>query len=305
MSAVITVDKETGEVLQPADLPMEAYLIPENAEAMVAQANASQRAAFGHHWRTAAMVYAWTDDLERGRPKKNAAKLQHFSFREFAKLGIRGLENARTVSKYRRAWEAAIDAGLCTEAVKGQPVMLPAVEFQPAAKLPANFSSESNEWYTPPVYIRSVRNVLGEIDLDPCSCEKANETVMAAQIFTIEDQSQDLEWHGRVFMNPPYGTTEDKESRAGLFCRKLISEYEAGRVSEAIILVNSVHSQKWQKPLYNFPVCFVDHRIEFVDQLGNANPNPTFGNIFVYLGRDAEKFAAEFSAHGYVMEPVR
>ena len=305
MSSVITIDRETGEVLPSGQSGLESYVIPDDADAMVVQANASQRAAFGHHWRTAAMVYAWTYEAKGGRPEKTGIKIDQFSIREFAKLGIRGLENRITVTKYRRAWEQAVAQGLCGEAVPGQAVALPAVEFQPAAKLPANFSSESNEWYTPPLYIRSVRNVLGQIDLDPCSCEKANQTVMAERIFTIEDQSENLEWYGRVFMNPPYGVTDGKESRAGLFCRKLISEYEAGRVTEAIILVNSVHSQKWQKPLYDFAVCFVDHRIEFVDQKGEANPNPTFGNIFVYLGPDTKKFAAEFSAHGYVMEPVR
>jgi ParB family chromosome partitioning protein len=169
--------------------------------------------------------------------------------------------------------------------------------------LPANYSSDTNEWYTPEPYIDSVRAVLGCIDLDPASCEKANETVQAAEYFTETDDGLSRDWHGRVFLNPPYGTA-DGGSRAGLFCRKAIAEYEAGRVSEAIILVNSVHSQTWQKPLYAFPVCLVNHRIEFVDAQGRVNPNPTFANVFVYLGQHVRRFAEEFKQHGYCMEPL-
>jgi hypothetical protein len=65
-----------------------------------------------------------------------------------------------------------------------------------------------------------------------------------------------------------------------------------------------VHSQTWQKPLYAFPVCLVHHRIEFVDAQGHVNPNPTFANVFVYLGKHVRRFAEEFQQHGYCMEPL-
>jgi ParB family chromosome partitioning protein len=167
-----------------------------------------------------------------------------------------------------------------------------------------NMMSETNEWYTPEHYIASVRAVLGCIDLDPASCETANAVVQAAEFFTEADDGLKRAWHGRVFMNPPYGVDKG-ESRAANFCNKAITEYRAGRVTEAIILVNSVHSQKWQRPLYDFPVCFVDHRIEFCDQHGEVNPNPTFANIFVYLGQHEDRFAEEFEKHGYCMRRIK
>jgi len=167
----------------------------------------------------------------------------------------------------------------------------------------ASFTSDSVEWYTPEKYILATRDVLGEIDLDPASSPQANAVVGAKKIFTAEQDGLKREWHGRVFMNPPYGKGDDgKSSLAGAFCNKAIREYEAGRVTECIILVNSVHSQQWQGPLYDFPVCFVDHRIKFEAGDGEINKSPTFQNIFVYLGKNKTRFAEVFSAVGYVME---
>lgn len=304
MNQLVTMDRATGEVVEQTT-SLEIFNVPSTAEEMVFAANASQCAAFGHHWRTAAMVYAWTYETKGGRPSKTSTKVERFSLVEFSKLGIRGLTHQVTVAKYREAMQRAIGEQLCATPKIGESIALPAVDFYSDKKsLAANYSSESNEWYTPEEYLVSVRAVLGQIDLDPASCKKANQTVGAKTIFTEEEDGLDREWFGRVFMNPPYGTTEDRESRAGVFCRKAISEYEAGRVSECIILVNSVHSQIWQRPLYRFPVCFVHHRIEFVNQHGDTNPNPTFGNIFVYLGGNPARFAEEFSIHGYCMEPI-
>lgn len=175
---------------------------------------------------------------------------------------------------------------------------LKVVEAQQAA----NYSSESNEWYTPARYIDAVRELFGgDIDLDPATSVSANETVRASQIFTIKDDALSQDWHGRVFLNPPYGV-ESGDSVAGMFCKKAIHEYGKGNVEACVILVNSLHSQKWQRPLYDFPVCLVDHRIQFVSGDGTTNKNPTFQNLFVYLGPDSSRFARVFSTFGYCMQ---
>lgn len=165
---------------------------------------------------------------------------------------------------------------------------------------PALYSSQSVEWYTPAEYIDAVRAVLGQIDLDPASCEQANHTVGATRIFTEADDGLSRDWFGRVFLNPPYGM-QGKESLAGLFCRKAIDELQKQNIDACIILVNAVHSQEWQRPLYKFPVCLVDHRIKFVSGDGAPNQNPTYQNAFFYLGTDFDAFAREFADSGFVL----
>ena len=61
------------------------------------------------------------------------------------------------------------------------------------------FSSKSNEWYTPSRYIEAVRETLGFIDLDPASCLEANNLIKAKRFFSLEnDEFPGGELHVRV-----------------------------------------------------------------------------------------------------------
>ena len=81
--------------------------------------------------------------------------------------------------------------------------------------------SKSNEWYTPAPYIEAARRVMGEIDLDPASSTFANHIVRAKMYYAIEDNGLEQNWKGRVWLNPPYGKTNNK-SNQGIWLRKLI-----------------------------------------------------------------------------------
>lgn len=169
-------------------------------------------------------------------------------------------------------------------------------------------SSESDDWFTPKKYIDSVRKVIGQIDLDPSSCEEANKTVMAINFFTIEDDGLYKRWYGSVFMNPPYGFSKDSRgkefSNQELWTAKLINEYEQKNVKEAICLVNSATDTKWFSKLWRYPICFLDHRIKFIPgQNNNKKHGPTHGNVFVYFGKNMEEFRKEFSQYGIIVKP--
>ncbi len=212
--------------------------------------------------------------------------------------GVLGFETDRTAQRLMKV--AAANPTLASDLGTSEALR---ISRQTWGNTPANYSSETNEWNTPVDYMQNVRDFLGEIDLDPASNTIANKAVQAKKIYTANDNGLALPWNGRVFVNPPYGI-ENGQSVAGQFCAKAIQEYVAGNASEVIILVNSVHSQKWQAPLYEHAVCFVDHRIKFVNGDGGENENPTFQNIFVYLGPRKEEFATVFSKFGYVMVPA-
>lgn len=165
-------------------------------------------------------------------------------------------------------------------------------------------SSNSNEWYTPSVYIEAARLVMGSIDLDPASCALANETVMADRYFDQAMDGLSREWRGCVWLNPPYGKNDDNDSNQGLWTQYLINMYQAGCIEQAVLLVNAAPERTWFKPLFDYPVCFTDHRIKFYNATGVSN-NSTIGNAFVYFGPYISRFIQHFNQFGTVVQAVR
>lgn len=158
-------------------------------------------------------------------------------------------------------------------------------------------SSNSNEWYTPTEYIESARKVLGVIDLDPASCEEANKVVKASKFYTAQDDGLQYDWPGKVWLNPPYG------GLTGKFVKKLVDQYEAGITTEAILLINShATDTDWFQLLWDYVLCFTDHRINFYGPNGKKGNGSTHGSIFVYLGPNPKAFAREFAKYGAILK---
>lgn len=154
-----------------------------------------------------------------------------------------------------------------------------------------------NEWYTPAEFIDRARLVLGGFDLDPASSEVANQTVKAARIFSIQDSGLNHEWFGRVWMNPPYAQPHIAD-----FVEKLASEYEAGRVTEAIALTHNYTDTQWFHRAANAcsAICFTRGRIGFLSPIGERAA-PTQGQAFFYFGSRIKEFACVFSDVGFVV----
>src|SRR6266567_3099942 len=106
-------------------------------------------------------------------------------------------------------------------------------------------------------------------------------------------------WPKRVFVNPPYGFIHTKSSQ-GAWSKKLIESYEAGITAEAILLVTAVPEKKWFQPLYDYAICFTDHRIYFYNA-HKVGSQPAQGSAFVYFGKNGKKFAEIFSEFGPVI----
>ncbi len=163
--------------------------------------------------------------------------------------------------------------------------------------------STSNEHYTPPKYLDAARAVLGAFDLDPASCEIANNHVKASEYITQDQDGLKQRWQGRVWCNPPYGRTAGKSNQQR-WSAKLMREYRAGHVHAAILLVTSATSEKWFQPLWTYPLCLTDHRIKFLDATGRPQNGNTKGSAFVYFGPDVATFQAVFSEFGPVLDPA-
>jgi hypothetical protein len=185
------------------------------------------------------------------------------------------------------------------EAVTTRPESKAAVvenEGSKARKLPGAkpqsllLRSNSVEHYTPARFIEAARKVLETIDLDPASCDEANETVRALKFFDAQSDGLKQKWCGRVWLNPPY------DGGVQPFIEKLMDSLASRDVTAAIVLLNSNSTDsKWFRPLWEGLLCFCYDRSSF------KGHSPANGSVFVYFGPRPEAFTQEFSVFGAVV----
>jgi len=168
-------------------------------------------------------------------------------------------------------------------------------------------SSQTDAWYTPKLYTDAVREVLGEIDLDPASCAAANEWIGAKRFYTEEQDGLSLPWEGKVFLNPPYGKT-GIQSNQEIWVRRLYHHYRMNEVQGGIALTKCVPGYRWWDELFHNvcpAVCFVEDRISFVKlnkggevvKTGKAKA----GSNFWYFGENRDRFEKVFSRFGRIV----
>ena len=163
-------------------------------------------------------------------------------------------------------------------------------------------NSGQEEWYTPSCYIESARKVMGSIDFDPCSCEKANTIVKATHFFTKEQDAITTPWpdNVNVWCNPPYS-----RGVIGRIIEKFIHTWIHGDpyIREAIFLTNNATETKWGNSLLGAcnAVCFPNKRIKFLDQHLEESNSPIQAQMITYFGGNREEFREEFSQYGVVL----
>jgi len=169
-------------------------------------------------------------------------------------------------------------------------------------------TSKSAEHLTPPHIVAAVLEVLNIIDLDPCSEAHEGANIPAKVHFTKEDDGLRRDWSGKVFLNPPYGSTGTGGKEGGKvleWMKKIAGEYREGRVVEGIILWrSSTDTPAWRILTETASrVCFIKGRLWFHAK-GKSGPAP-FPSVVFYLGENSEKFKEVFSHLGQVWDCPR
>lgn len=173
--------------------------------------------------------------------------------------------------------------------------------------------SKSDSWMTPPWIMDKVRNVLGEIDVDPASSEQANKVVKAKKIITESVDALSTPWMdvpSTVYLNPPGGKLGN-QSKTKLFWQQLINYREEGLIVQAIFMAFSAealqHTQiGCELSICDFPICIPSRRISFIDPIDGVGKQPSHSNVIVYIPGIENKvslFKEEFDAVGKMLYP--
>lgn len=140
-----------------------------------------------------------------------------------------------------------------------------------------NKAVSTDEYYTP----RWIIDELGSFDLDPCSPPAdARPFEIAPASYTKDDDGLTRDWHGTVWMNPPYSRQLLRR-----FCEKM-----AAHGNGIALLVNRQDNLLWQEVI--FPTAasmiFMRHRVKFIQPDGRSS-SPFFGSCLVAWGRECDR----------------
>lgn len=132
-------------------------------------------------------------------------------------------------------------------------------------------SSETDEWATPPEFVRPLAEAVGGFDLDPCS--GAEESPVAAETYTAEDDGLAQAWFGRVWVNPPYSEME-------AWTRKAVNESQRDETEVIIYLCKGDSSTDWWHAAAKEAeaVAMLDGRLSF----GDGDAAPFCSHVFVF-----------------------
>lgn len=234
-----------------------------------------------------------------GRLAQKKAALLHGSWLPWLKdnADVLGFESERTAQRLIGFWEANTTPASDLLTIEPQEALRISRKLWGHSNTIATKHTGDPESYTPGQYIEAARLVMGEIDLDPASNDLAQETVQALKWYDEENNGLLQPWHGRVFLNPPYSYPSVE-----YFVLKLLEEYEAARVSAAILLTNDNSDTKWWHAAARAAggVCHTLGRINFYKSDGEIT-QPTNGQSFFYFGDDSKRFHEIFSEFGLIM----
>jgi phage N-6-adenine-methyltransferase len=136
----------------------------------------------------------------------------------------------------------------------------------------AAHSSAHHAWKTPQWLLKSLYKVFGTFDLDPCSpsAKRGSASARAKVYFTQADNGLSLSWHGRVFLNPPYG----RELQA--WTAKAKAEVSSGNAEMVCALIPArTDTSWWHRDIVNHAtVLFLQGRLSF-DDSGQSAPFPS------------------------------
>lgn len=163
--------------------------------------------------------------------------------------------------------------------------------------------SSIKDWNTPPEYVEAVKQVLGEIALDPCSNEFS--VVGAKHEWRLPEDSLTKEWnYPTIYVNPPFGRDKEHGTTIKHWLAKC-TESRKKYLSEVIALVPvATNTKHWQDNIFlnAYAICFLRvPRLKFILAGEVVAKGAPMSCCFVYWGDKVNRFGDVFKTLGKVV----
>lgn len=162
----------------------------------------------------------------------------------------------------------------------------------------------SQHWGTPPVYVDAVRNVLGAIELDPCS-NKFSVVHARVEYRLPKHDGLNSSWNFKtIYVNPPYGSDPKRGTRIRDWLARCADAHRQ-HSSEVIALVPvATNTGHWKLHVWRAAtgIAFLyDTRLKFLVDGQSSGKGAPMSCAMVYWGEHVDKFRDTFAEYGAVV----
>jgi hypothetical protein len=156
------------------------------------------------------------------------------------------------------------------------------------------------DWNTPPKYIKLIKKMLGEIELDPCSNKYS--IVNAKTEFILPKDGLLEDWNYKtIYVNPPYGRDTERGTSIKSWIYKMNETYKKYN-NEIICLIPVATNTSHYKDIIfkeGIGICFLnDTRLKFMINGELSKKGAPMSCAIIYWGKNYEKFEKIFSNYG-------
>jgi phage N-6-adenine-methyltransferase len=152
-------------------------------------------------------------------------------------------------------------------------------------------SSITDEWSTPPEFVRPLADAVGGFDLDPAS--GAEQSPIANQTYTETDDGLSQSWFGSVWCNPPYSEMQD-------WTQKAIKESQRDDTDLILYLCKGDSSTDWwqEAAKAGTVIAAIDERLKF----GNGENSAPFASHVIGFGNIPTSALDVLASRGLVLD---
>ena len=150
----------------------------------------------------------------------------------------------------------------------------------------------NDENYTKEYVVKPFRDLVNGFDLDPFSCERANQIIQASTFWTKADDAFSKDWslYSKKWINPPYSK--------GLIEKAVAMVLSYSRIGDSFLLTNSNTSSDWYLEAQKCCTCYLtfNHRLEFTNPKNDGKKtnsgNDSSQTLFYFGDRTPQQIKA-------------